>query len=767
MTKAAISSSKSGHSTQTVVGYILLAVCLCVIALRATYAEGPPGRSTDQSVNLSDNLYSLSLSAALAAVFLVWFVWAYWSKGFLCSPGWLEIGFLLFTVAAIVSGFFAADKRAAINSYVTLGAPALMAMALIRILDSRLKIRLVLTVVAALGVVSAYQCAEQFFFTNQMMIEQYQKAPETLLGPLGIVPGTFGHMLFEHRLFSRGVHGFFTTSNSAGSFALLASFAAVALFMNEFINRKKDPSGPARVVTAGAAAAIVIFGLLLTASKGAIGAAVIAAVMFVAYLLAGDWLRAHKKFVLIGCILLFLAGVSAVVAYGLICDELPGGNSMLVRWQYWCASVRMFGEHPLTGVGPGNFACYYPRYKAASALETVSDPHNFLLSVLTQYGPLGLAGLLVMILSGLWRAVFSSGAVSDGQNASRNGRFGIVSVIFAVVISAALLFIRPLLMKVPAGTLPAERQAAAIMLYFMPVFVFVVGFILAGSGRISTDGSGNDITIAALFCGAVGVLIHNLIDFAIFEPGLLTAFWVIMACVISLKRRQEGRAQFAAGRAPYKKVIVLAGGAVLIWAYLNYALIPVAGSTAKIRQAYLAATNGRFEQADELLAAAAEDDRLSPLASSIRARLYLQRFEAGAKGDTALLQKARDRLLEAAERGRADYKNFERLAEVYGLLAESSAGERKTDYLHQAFDAASGAVELYPGSGRLRFQLAGIAERSGDADYACRQYQKAVEIEESYRRQFERMYPGRAIVSRIGQEKYSKAKERIKQLCRE
>jgi hypothetical protein len=49
-------------------------------------------------------------------------------------------------------------------------------------------------------------------------------------------------------------------------------------------------------------------------------------------------------------------------------------------------------------------------------------------------------------------------------------------------------------------------------------------------------------------------------------------------------------------------------------------------------------------------------------------------------------------------------------------------------------------------------------------DIAVAQYEKAVEIEDAYRNQFKVMYPGREIFSRLGEEKYKNAKQRIKYL---
>ncbi|HEY5141134.1 MAG TPA: hypothetical protein VIJ25_17735, partial [Methylococcales bacterium] len=57
-----------------------------------------------------------------------------------------------------------------------------------------------------------------------------------------------------------------------------------------------------------------------------------------------------------------------------------------------------------------------------------------------------------------------------------------------------------------------------------------------------------------------------------------------------------------------------------------------------------------------------------------------------------------------------------------------------------------------------------IAERLGKKDDALVQYKKAVEIEDSYRIEFEKMYPDRPLFSRMGESEYQFAKKRIAEL---
>ncbi len=750
MTKAAISSSSSKSKGQVVLEYVLLALCLCVITLRAMFTESPAAQSAALPANLNDSVYSLSMSAVLFLSFVVWLIMGLYSKRFVYRFSGIEVGLCIFCIAAIVAGFAAANKRAAITNFVTLLGPVLLAILLVQILDSHARIKLLMAVIAALGVVSAYQCAEQFSVSNQMMIEQYEQDRDAVLEPLGIQPGTFAQFLFEHRLYTKGVRGFFTTSNSAGSFALLASFAAIGLFVDKFKNRKYDSFGSRRFLICGIAVAIVIFGFVITRSRGAIAASLTAAAMFVAYLLFGNWLKAHKKTILCVCLLLVIAGGCVVVRYGIAHGRLPGGSSMFVRWQYWTGAAKMYADYPLTGVGPGNFGSFYPHYKSPSALETVADPHNFVLSILTQYGPLGLIGFLAVVLVPLCRAVSHGPAPPSAETRQHEPVFFKLAVPMVIVVSAALLFIRPILSPLPPVGSLQEKNAAIIVLYVMPMVVFIIGFLLLTAGEVSNKTGQVNIIAAGLFCACLGVLIHNLIDFAVFEPGVFTTFWAIIACLIALDFSHKSRRQFVGKPALFTRVLVTAGVLVLVWAYFNYAFVPVAKAGANIK---LAMQSVGYDS--ELLDEAAKDDPLDPLALNLNGRLYLQRYEDAEKKQPMLLEKAEKCFLNAIERNEASFKNYDKLSTVYNLLGETQ----------KAYDCGLEAAKRYPGSGRLQFKLAEIAEQLGKTALAIGHYNEAIDIEDKYRRQFQRMYPERdKIVSRLGEEKYKKAKQQIENL---
>ena len=74
------------------------------------------------------------------------------------------------------------------------------------------------------------------------------------------------------------------------------------------------------------------------------------------------------------------------------------------------AAVQMFEDHPLLGVGPGNFEVQYLRYAPRIALDTREEPrqaHNLYLEVLAERGVVGALVFTIFMLAtvaGAWRA---------------------------------------------------------------------------------------------------------------------------------------------------------------------------------------------------------------------------------------------------------------------------------------------------------------------------------------------------------------------------
>lgn len=678
----------------TVLEYFLFVFCLCVITLTVTPFEGKGVGLSLSLVSSKSDIYSLSIPIFLVLSFIVWCVWNICGRNFFYRVSGIEPGVCVLFIAGMVSSLFASDKRAAISHFITILAVILMGILLVQILDSGRKRKWLLYIVILLGVVSAYWSTEQLLSVNQVTINAYEEDPQAVLGPRGIEPGSFRHMLFERLVYSRDVRGFFTTGNSSGSFLLLVFFAVIAVLSEKAGRLKSKPENRDSVLILGAVALIVLYNFVITRSKGAFVGFSAATVMFICYLCFYRWLKSHRLAVVVFVVLGSLGFGCAVVFYGLTHGCLPGGNSMLVRWQYWYASVDMYADHWITGVGPGNFSDFYPHYMAPSAPEMVSDPHNFLLSILTQYGPLGLAGFLLVFLVPLLR----------------------------------IIFIRPV-------------EAVAK----------------------SSRNSATNIALAAIFVGITAVLIHNVIDFAIFEVGILMTFFALLGCLVAMDYHQRGCGMVIFKPTVFSRAVVITAAVLVVSSVFCYSWLPVYRRDTMLLKGQEAAGSGKFKLAGEFFDAAAKADRLSPTALTVNAQMNLQRFSASGSKEKQLLLKAESCILEAIRRNRADFRNHERLTGVYIQLAQIDS-QNKDDWLNKAFSSGCQAVKLFGGSGRLRLTLGIISEQLGKTETALEQFEKAVDIEDSYRMQFQQMYPGEKVFSRLGEKEYNLAKQQIERL---
>jgi tetratricopeptide (TPR) repeat protein len=507
------------------------------------------------------------------------------------------------------------------------------------------------------------------------------------------------------------------------------------------------------------------------------------------------WLAARKRLVLTAfASLVLLAGVgmgTAGVLYGLKHGRLPGGNSMLVRWQYWTATARMYADYPWTGIGPGNFSDYYTHYKPAAALESVSDPHSFLLSLITQYGPLGLLGFLAMVGVPLWRSLkVSSQRIATDD--TRTPPFKTLALGMLATAGVCLLLVRPFLMPPSQLDDPDVLLYEIVTLYVAPAAAFLIGFLLL-SGSLDdrrgwqTPGRCAALS-AALICAILAVLLHNLIDFALFEPGVWAAFWFLLACLIAAHQQQNpsqtredehirvaasrpkalgmadgstaplptsgGRSLSLRGTPPVKAMAV-GVAIVLLGSYGWLVWKPALDTTMTIHRAQQATAAGRLDEAHRILETAMEVDPLSPVLPNLSGRIYLHHYEQTSPRQPALLEKAARCFQKAIDRSPADYKNYEKLAITYGRMGEKQ----------KSYDWYRKAADLYPGCDRLWFELAQAADGLGQTAEALQDYGKAVEIEDAYRRQFRRMYPDRErVVSRLGEAEYQLAHKRIREL---
>ena len=182
-----------------------------------------------------------------------------------------------------------------------------------------------------------------------------------------------------------------------------------------------------------------------------------------------------------------------------------------------------------------------------------------------------------------------------------------------MIIVAVLLVVRPLFIKIPPVAATPEVFAYAVLtLYIIPPLIFLIAFRLINDDCKSPDLT--DAAIAAvLFCALIGCLVHNLIDFALFEPGIYTTFFGLLACLIAADLKQTSRCT-PVGVSTFTRLSVTIVVLLFVSTYITFYLLPVAKSTINIRKASDSAAAGQFEKAHDFLTTAAKNDSLKPAA---------------------------------------------------------------------------------------------------------------------------------------------------------
>jgi hypothetical protein len=739
----------------------LLCVLLGFIVLRSTIIETPLISQSQTRLFLSSEIVSLLISSSVLGCMAVWVLISVLRDRLTWRRTGFGIALGVFIIAGILTAFSASNKRVAVTDLVTLATPMLSGVLLVQLLNSPAKIRLALLLILAVGVAATVQCLDQRMASNQTLIEDYETDPTAHLEKMGIEPDTMEHWMYEHRLYSKDIRGFLMTSNSAASFFLFAVFAGLGLCL-QATGKKMSQEAIAALVCYLLTLAIVLLGLFLTQSKGGIGSFALGFLLLVILLVFGKTIWRHRR--LFGTLtFLFIAAIGVlIISYGLGHGRLPGGNSMLVRWQYWVSAAAMTRDHLITGVGGGNFSDHYTHYKIPAASETVQNPHNWALSLLSQYGVFGLVAFLAAVLWPLSKVFHSFGSNEPRSHSEPDenklwlGLLGVTALI--------MLFVRPVLVDSESLYEKVDVRAAAyIVLYLMPAVIIMVCFILLRVASVgnSSRGFDNRRLMMALASGMIAVLVHNLIDFAIFEPGTWSVFWLFIAILIAQIHNSAGPTDNVIGFDPPRRTGALAGLILIGIVYLMVVLLPPIRAEHLFMQAV-----GDDVRRVELIESAIAADSLSFKTAYQAGGMFCQAYQQqGIVKDKRFLEKAAEWAHIAAQRNPANFKPWRLLGRINVLFAEQAEGGQKEQYLQNAFGDLQQAIVCYPGSGKLHYNLANVAEQLGRNDDALAHYSRAVQIEDAYRAQFRVMYPEReTVISRLGNTPYENAKANIEKL---
>ncbi len=304
-----------------------------------------------------------------------------WSSFLLCLT-------VLAMLVSMLSHFGAGDFRAGLNSWWQWVAYAVGFMLCLQLLNSPQVIRAVVAVMLAIVVaISSIGIYDSLVRIPQVRAEYFQGNDQqrvTMLREAGISDvrvGSPSRYHFESRIQSPEPHVTFALTNSLAGF--LAPWFTVLLFT--LLNQKQSPHGKAEFLKFLGLAGIVAFCLILTKSRAACCA------IGLSVLVGGVLLKGYRSAALKAGGILAAIGV-IVFGLGIATHRLDSKilteavKSLSFRMEYWESSTEMAVDHLWTGVGPGNFRDHYTFYKQVGASESIADPHNWLLEILTSYG---------------------------------------------------------------------------------------------------------------------------------------------------------------------------------------------------------------------------------------------------------------------------------------------------------------------------------------------------------------------------------------------
>jgi len=611
----------------------------------------------------------------------------------------LEWGAALVAIAAVVSCFFAGNKRPAINATIDWLCLPILAIALVQLLREPWQRRVLLAAVLASACVEAAQCVEQYFSFNETWAH-YESIKPGFWARQGVELDSSKVELFEQRMRAREATGFLPHSNVAGAYLALCFFAGLGLMATQW--RSLRQSGNALIAflcTVGTV--LMLGGMVLTKSLGALLSGLAGLSLWIMGRRFTTWIDAHRVRAWIIAWLCVVAGAGAVIGHGLYRGSLPGW-SLTFRWQYWQASAHLIADHWTTGVGRENFGRHYLRYKSIESPEEVANPHSLLVQAAADWGLLGLIGVLVMVLQASFRFVTrcTQGSIDPTLT-------GVGSVARSPPIgggwvtpsrSTMIVWTIGLLLVVTVGRLPLLGTTDRNFLYYSTVttgFVWLLGFVVFMGGMVvrapgapgfhSARGSGTGTAVAV---GLFAFLVHDMINFAMFVPGSAITFFGLLSYWLAERSGEPTKAELNVTASFAQRWFPLGAGVAAVVLVSWIGVIPVARVQSHLRVA-------QFE-------AASASDPFDPTPEVARAQ-WLR---------TSAPRSAVEALTAAIGRDPFNVGLPQMRAKLYLDLAQTTGDDK--DYL-AAIDDARRALKLYPLNPAGVVSLADFQATAGEA----------------------------------------------------
>ncbi len=680
-------------------------------------------------------------------------------------------GLALLAAASGISTAIAGDKRIALNASSNLLITLLTGVALVRLCDSRWMWRMALAALLASGAVSAYQCIIQRTVEFPALLRDWEQNRRPELIRQGFDMSEPSIVNFERRMRAAEAYGHLSHPNVQATclsvWLLLSAAAALHALRSGAL-----PAGGLLALLAGACG----FAMYFTGSTGAILSTLGGAGLLALLALT----RIGPRRALLGSTALYVLLIALGLGYALLRDTLPH-PSLAFRWYYWSAAGNVLAEQPLIGIGRENFRDAYLRHKRIEATEEVQNPHNLWVSLLVDYGPLGLLGGGACCAWLLGRAFqqapprdYVPPRLSRQQTQERPSGAAAAApasalrdcIVYSVPLAAVLATLHALCARV-------QLAQPGVLIIWATEFVGLWTLSCAAAGWALHALYERGTALRALHAGSAAalcaVLLHALIDFTLLTAAG-GAICVLLAAILCAARVDDEAGADQPAQQPARDPRAPAAGqqaAVsiatfsqqrprLLWSALAICMlaghtwlvtIPTVRSDAAFEQLTqtLAGAGPAMRAADALESAArfVAADALNPDAPRVVARTLIElsaRSAEDAERRSAALQAARDMLQIAIRRNAGRAQSWRMLGECENRLAEVHRAAGQAESADAAIERATAAwtrtTQLDPTHARTRLDAAKAwhtrAQWSGDAQHlaeAQRELQQALRID--------------------------------------
>jgi len=462
------------------------------------------------------------------------------------------------------------------------------------ICENRLASRLLISALAATGLMISAFGLIQYFFYLPAMRELFRNDPSALLTIMNLPPEAIGEL--KGRLDAQRTFATLVLPNTLAGYLLLPLPVVVfAAYSAIRMRREKNPAVTRAIVFASVATSTIILAcFLLTRSKGAFASTL--AIMVVAAALSGRaFIRLHwRKIAIVG----FLLAFTIFAAHPKLGDYAGSGS---VRTGYWRATVRMILAHPILGVGPGNFGSYYPQFMLPQDQETTMA-HNCFLQIWAETGPAGALALLAALFAvgtALWRTAKNPAKVlPESESDVIHNKNDDNSLLLAGPVAAGVFFFVDIfILRIyypPLGpSLVMLRRlypllAAGLVAIWIAAYFAVNAVIAAEEARNLRP----PLPFAlALGIGILGFLVHSAGDFDFYVPALTLTAWLAMGGIVSAGIRQKRLLDIKLSQGKRALVLVAAGLGLVM--FVSWEIVPPIRTETAIR----AAVDARSEAA--------------------------------------------------------------------------------------------------------------------------------------------------------------------------